>query len=103
MSGEPDNRVAFAESAFVAAQRAAGFIGARHRGDHDGAAALLAEFPDEATRTSGFCLLAELALALVRAQTGQRMEDLVQELSLHLAAAAADPPPAPPPSRPPAD
>ncbi|MFY1650264.1 superoxide dismutase [Solwaraspora sp. WMMB762] len=94
MSGG-DSR-AFAESAFVAAQRAAGFIAARQRGDHDGAAALLAEFPDEATRTGGFCLLAELALALVRVQTGQSMDDLVQELSLHLAATVADPPSEPP-------
>ncbi|WJK36163.1 superoxide dismutase [Solwaraspora sp. WMMA2065] len=94
MSGD-DSRVS-TESAFVAAQRAAGFIAARQRGDHDGAAVLLAEFPDEAARTRGFCVLAELALALVRAQTGQSMDDLVQELSLQMAAMLADPPSEPP-------
>jgi hypothetical protein len=60
-------------SAFLAAQRAAGVVAAKHRGDFAGAEALLAEMGNEATR--GFCLLAELALALVRAQTGQSMDD----------------------------
>ena len=72
--------------AFLAAQRAAGVVAAKHRGDFGGAEALLAEMGDSATR--GFCLLAELALALVRAQTGQSMDDLVQELSLHMAGVA---------------
>ncbi|GAA0917649.1 superoxide dismutase [Virgisporangium aurantiacum] len=76
---------------FGAAQRAAGVIAARHRGDLDGAEALLASFPDDAARARGFCLLAELALALVRAQTGQTMDDLVRELSLHMAAAEVGP------------
>jgi hypothetical protein len=41
----------------------------------------------------GFRLPIELALSLVRAQTGQSMDDLVQELTLHMAAAAMAPPP----------
>lgn len=74
-----------------AVQRAAGVIAAKHRGDLAGAEALLAAFPTEQARTLGFYLLAELALGLVRAGSGQSMDDLVRELSLHLAT-AADPP-----------
>ncbi|MEU9506818.1 superoxide dismutase [Micromonospora sp. NPDC048170] len=81
-------------SALTAAQRAAGVIAARHRGDLDGAEQLLAMFPDDATRARGFMFLAELALNLVRTQTGQSMEDLAQELALHIAA-VGDGPPAP--------
>ncbi|ROP28847.1 superoxide dismutase [Couchioplanes caeruleus] len=76
-----------ASSAFRAAQRAAGVVAAKHRGDLAGAEALLAAFPDEATRTRGFQILAELALTLVKDATGQTMDELVQELSLQLAAA----------------
>ncbi|MFI6761268.1 superoxide dismutase [Micromonospora sp. NPDC050417] len=75
-------------------QRAAGVIAARHRGDLDGAEALLAAFPTEQARTLGFYLLAELALGLLRAESGQSMDDLVQELSLQLATEADRPPPA---------
>jgi len=71
-------------SPFQAAQLAAGVLAARHRGDLHGAEALLASFPDEAGKTRGFCLLAELSLSLVREQTGQTMAELVQELSAHL-------------------
>ncbi|MFI6133866.1 superoxide dismutase [Micromonospora sp. NPDC051141] len=78
-------------SAFTAAQRAAGVIAAKHRGDLGGAEQLLAAFPDEAARTRGFMLLAELALTLIRTQTGQTMDDLVQELTLHIAAASEPP------------
>ncbi|WDZ84193.1 superoxide dismutase [Micromonospora cathayae] len=84
------------EPLFAAAQQAAGVVAARHRGDYAGAEELLAGFPDEAARTRGFCLLAELSLSLVRAQTGQSMDELVQELTLLMASAAATgPPPGP--------
>ncbi|MFY1699771.1 MULTISPECIES: superoxide dismutase [unclassified Solwaraspora] len=73
-------------------QRAAGVIAAHRRGDTDGAEQLLAAFPTEQAKTLGFYLLADLALGLVRAQTGQSMDDLVQELSLHLANGADQPP-----------
>jgi hypothetical protein len=78
---------------FGHAQQAAGVIAAKHRGDLAGAEALLAAFPDDPARVRGFCLLAELALSLVRAQTGQSMDELVQELTLHMAAAAVAAPP----------
>ncbi|GIE81736.1 hypothetical protein Aph02nite_76860 [Actinoplanes philippinensis] len=73
--------------AFLAAQQAAGVIAAKHRGDFAGAEELLATIGDESTRTRGFMLLAELALTLVRTQTGQSMDELVQELSLLMAEA----------------
>jgi hypothetical protein len=82
-----------AADAFAGAQRAAGAIAAKHRGDLDGARELLAAFPDEAARTHAFQLLAELALTILRAQTGETMDELVQELSLHIATAAAAGPP----------
>ena len=82
-----------AQSTFQAAQRAAGVIAAKHRGDLAGAQALLESFPDEAGRTRGFQFLAELSLTILRAQTGESMDELVQQLSLHIAAAAAAGPP----------
>lgn len=82
-----------AVSAFAGAQRAAGAIAAKHRGDLDGAQAMLAAFPDEASRTRAFQLLAELALTILCAQSGESMEALVQDLSLHIATAAITGPP----------
>ncbi|WP_433616859.1 superoxide dismutase [Dactylosporangium sp. CA-139114] len=75
-----------------AVQRAAGVIAARARGDLGGAEALLAAFATPADQARAFCLLAELALGLVRAQTGQSMDDLVQELTLLIEHAPAAPP-----------
>ncbi len=83
-----------AQSAFAGAQRAAGVIAAKHRGDLAGAQALLEAFPDETARTRGFELLAELALSILRTQTGETMDEIVQELSLHIATAAIEGPPA---------
>ncbi|MEU4160469.1 superoxide dismutase [Actinoplanes sp. NPDC026670] len=73
--------------AFLAAQQAAGVIAAKSRGDFAGAEELLCAIGDERVRTRGFMLLAELALALVRSQTGQSMDELVQELTLLMAEA----------------
>lgn len=73
-------------------QRAAGVIAARHRGNLAGAEVMLASFDSEQARTLGFYLLADLTLGLVRAQTGQGLDDLVQELTL-LVAATPPPPP----------
>lgn len=71
--------------AFLAAQQAAGVVAAKHRGDFAGAEELLAAMGDERVQARGFCLLAELALSLVRSQTGQSMDELVQELTLLIA------------------
>ncbi|NJP35764.1 superoxide dismutase [Micromonospora thermarum] len=73
-------------------QRAAGVIAARRRGDLAGAEELLAAFDSEQARSLGFYLLADLALDLVRAQTGQCLDDLVRELTLLVADAAQSPP-----------
>ncbi|MDG4782362.1 superoxide dismutase [Micromonospora sp. WMMD961] len=73
-------------------QRAAGVIAAKHRGDLAGAEELMSAFSSEQARTLGFYLLADLALGLVKAQSGQSMDDLVRELSLLLAETAQSPP-----------
>lgn len=65
-----------------ATQLALGVVAARHRGDPEGAQQLLREFGSDGAAATGFLLVAELALALVRSQTGQTAEELVQELSL---------------------
>ncbi|AEV81179.1 superoxide dismutase [Actinoplanes sp. SE50] len=80
--------------AFLAAQQAAGVVAAKHRGDFAGAEQLLVAMGDAQVQARGFCLLAELALSLVRRQTGQSMDELVQELTLLIADCG---PPSPPP------
>ncbi|BCJ58390.1 superoxide dismutase [Micromonospora endophytica] len=72
-------------------QRAAGVIAAKHRGDLGGAEELLAAFNSEQAKTLGFYLLADLSLGLLRAQSGQSLDDLVRELSLLVAATATPP------------
>ncbi|SIR19904.1 hypothetical protein [Micromonospora avicenniae] len=52
---------------------------------------MTASFDSEQARTLGFYLFADLALGLVRAQTGQALDDLVRELTLLVA--SAPPPP----------
>ncbi|WP_433528445.1 superoxide dismutase [Micromonospora sp. CA-263727] len=72
-------------------QRAAGVIAAKHRGDLAGAEELMSAFGSEHAKTLGFYLLADLSLGLLRAQSGQSMDDLVRELSLLVAATATPP------------
>ncbi|MEV2241275.1 superoxide dismutase [Micromonospora sp. NPDC049891] len=72
-------------------QRAAGVIAAKNRGDLGGAEELLAAFSSEQAKTLGFYLLADLSLGLLRAQSGQSLDDLVRELSLLVAATATPP------------
>jgi hypothetical protein len=67
------------------AQLAAGVLAARHRGDLDGAEALLREFPTPEARALGFFAVAELLLALLAHHSGEPMDDLVRELSLNIA------------------
>ncbi|WP_019876565.1 hypothetical protein [Sporichthya polymorpha] len=63
-------------------QLAAGVIAARSRGDLGGAEQLLGAFDSDAARARAFWMLAELALGLVRTQTGQTTDELVRELAL---------------------
>ncbi|WBB92343.1 hypothetical protein [Verrucosispora sp. WMMC514] len=72
-------------------QRAAGVIAAKHRGDLGGAEELLAAFGSEQAKTLGFYLLADLSLGLLRAQSGQSLDDLVRELSLLVVATTTQP------------
>ena len=67
-----------------AAQRAAGVLAARHRGDADGVRTLMASFHDEAALAGGALLLADLALGMLRERSGQSMDECVQHLSVHL-------------------
>ena len=71
-------------------QLAAGVIAARQRGDLGGAEALLGEFPSDAERARAFWMLAELALGVLRRQTGQSMDELVQELTLTVSGSVGD-------------
>ena len=69
-----------------AAQRVAGVVAARDRGDADGARALLASFEDHAELATGALLVAELSLGLLSRSTGEPVGDCVATLSLELVA-----------------
>jgi hypothetical protein len=70
-----------------AAQRAAGVIAARHRGDFDGANTLLAALDDH-TRAAGCLFLADLAIALLAKTEGRDVDAVAAELSLQIAGLA---------------
>lgn len=72
-----------------AAQRAAGVLAARRRGDAEGVSALMATFPDDAALAGGSLLLADLALGLLCEQSGRTMAESVQHLALRLERFAA--------------
>jgi hypothetical protein len=74
------------------AQRAAGVLAARRRGDHTGATTLLAEFGDADQRALGFYLVADLSLLLLAQATGQPLDQCVRDVSLALANGQHDPP-----------
>jgi hypothetical protein len=67
-----------------AAQRAAGVLAARHRGDTGDAAALMSSFDDDRTLASGSLLLAELTLGLYRREIDKPMDELVNDLCLQM-------------------
>lgn len=66
-------------------QRAAAFVAARSRDDHEAAAALLADYPSDADRSLGFMMLSELAIRLLAAQDAQPVEVIAQQLALMVA------------------
>jgi hypothetical protein len=72
-----------------AAQRVAGVLAARHRGDNRDAAELLTSFESSEAMAEGALLLADLCLALYRDQTGESMDDCVRDLCLQMEAALA--------------
>jgi hypothetical protein len=68
-----------------AAQRAAGVVASRHRGDFEGAEILLAGLDDH-TRAAGCLFLADLAIALLAKVEGRSVDEVAAELSLQVAA-----------------
>ena len=70
-----------------AAQRVAGIVAARGRGDADGARALMRTFTDEAELAGGALLVAELSLGLLHRETGESLEDCVKDLCVEMESA----------------
>lgn len=66
------------------AQRAAGMLAARHRGDIEDAMDLMQSFDNDRDLASGALLLAELTLGLYSQETGRDLETCVRELNLHM-------------------
>lgn len=66
-----------------AAQRAAGILAARHRGDREGARLLVTEMSSE-DLAGGALLLAELALSLYADASGEDVERCLQDLASDL-------------------
>ncbi len=67
-----------------AAQRVAGIVAARGRGDDVGARELLTSFGDEGELAGGALLVAELSLGMLHRESGESLDDCVRELCLHL-------------------
>ncbi|MCZ2849851.1 hypothetical protein [Modestobacter sp. VKM Ac-2978] len=67
-----------------AAQRVAGVLAARSRGDAEGAAALLQTFPDEGALAGGAMLLADLVLGVHASETGRSKAECVQDLAVQI-------------------
>lgn len=83
-------RLAELQRVVDAAQRSAGLLAARSRGDRDGAAALLATFESEELLASGSLLLAELAIQQCAAASGRSAEECLRELCLDMERALHD-------------
>jgi hypothetical protein len=67
-----------------AAQRVAGIVAARGRGDDAGARELLTSFGNESELAGGALLVAELSLGMLHRETGESLDDCVRDLGLHL-------------------
>jgi hypothetical protein len=72
-----------------AAQKVAGVLAARSRGDHAGARSLMDSFDDPQQLAGGALLVAELSLGMLRQETGEPVEACVRELCLNLERALA--------------
>ncbi|QWF20805.1 hypothetical protein KM427_17790 [Nocardioides sp. LMS-CY] len=70
-----------------AAQRVAGIVAARGRGDADGARELMRTFESEGELAGGALLVAELSLGLLHRQTGEPLEDCVRDLCVEMESA----------------
>jgi len=85
-----DDGSAALERLIDSAQRAAGLLAARHRGDPDGAAALMGSFAADAELAGGALLLADVAVRLLREHTGESAEACLASVSLSLAGSRPD-------------
>jgi hypothetical protein len=83
-----DGHAAFAATG-EAAQRLAGVIAARHRGDESGVGPLL-DGLDNATRAAGGLLLADVAIGLLAHAEGREPADVAAQLSLSIAAYSSE-------------
>lgn len=68
----------------AAAQRVAGIVAARGRGDAEGARELMLSFEDERQLAGGALLVAELSLGLLRRETGETLDECVRELCVEM-------------------
>lgn len=87
MTGPTQDSSAEAADLADAAQRVAGILAARHRGDPDGVAALMGTFPNDRALAGDCLLLAQLLLGLYGEQTRQTIEECVRDLNTSLARA----------------
>ncbi|WP_370247448.1 hypothetical protein [Nocardioides sp.] len=76
----------------ASAQRVAGLLAARHRGDAEGARQLMDGFDGEQDLARGALLVAELSLGLLQRESGQSLDQCVHDLCLHLEQALTAPP-----------
>ncbi|WP_370288200.1 hypothetical protein [Nocardioides sp.] len=80
---EAERRAAL-EPVVVAAQKVAGIVAARGRGDADGARRLMGSFDDERDLAGGALLVAELSLAMLQRETGESLDDCVRDLCVQM-------------------
>jgi hypothetical protein len=83
---DPDRRAELSP-VVSAAQRVAGIVAARGRGDVEGARELLRTFEDERELAGGALLVAELSLGLLHRQSGESLEDCVRDLCVEMESA----------------
>lgn len=74
-----------------AAQRVAGVVAARGRGDAEGARELMGAFADERELAGGALLVAELSLGLLQRETGDSLDDCVRDLCVYMESALGPP------------
>ncbi len=86
MTDLPQDRQAELLELVDAAQRVAGVIAARARGDKADAAALLGSLQEDGMLGQGALLLTDMLLQLHRADTGRDVQTTLQELSVQLEA-----------------
>lgn len=78
----------------AAAQRVAGIVAARNRGDTADANELMRSFSDAREFAGGALLVAELSLRLLQRETGEPFDQCVQDLCVDMESALDQGPPA---------